>query len=103
MDVEICDDSVGTLFAEVECIRPGCSREGLVSLCGNKDIVVGTSDQSVAPVRSNYELWRSWVFRANASEHTCVPIIVSECILLDVVGVGIPGDDIGKCGLFDHC
>ena len=69
-DFEIRDNSVGALFAEVECIRSRPPRERLVSFSGYQNIVVETSDQSVVSVRSNYELWRSWVFGGNASEDT---------------------------------
>src|SRR5262245_36177534 len=94
--LEVGDDSLGRALVEDEMVGAAQSRKCLFSGAGKQEISLRAADQRVLAVRADDELPRLRILRFDAAFQPGVPCVGDEDIVLDMLGIGVAEDDVGK-------
>src|SRR4051794_9346107 len=72
-----------------------------MSFPADQDVILWAARKAISTVRSDDQLRRLGIFCWQTARTPGVPVIVDERVILQVGGIGVALDDIGKRGMFN--
>ena len=85
----------------LHAVGPITTVQRVVADVRDEDVASRSPVQGIASGRADDELRRIWIMRGHAAEHAAMAVVQGEDVILDVVGVRVAQDDVGKGRLFD--